>query len=94
MKVDQKQIEHIADLANLELSEDEKVALKSDFERVLVYIEKINELDVDNVPETLQIISLSNVEREDKIGNSLDREEMLELAPESNESQVKVPKFL
>ena len=94
MQLDEKQIEHIADLANLELNDDEKSSITGDFLKILAYIEKINELELDDVQETLQIFQMNNVMREDQVNDSLKPEEVLSMSPEQANNQVKVPKFL
>jgi aspartyl-tRNA(Asn)/glutamyl-tRNA(Gln) amidotransferase subunit C len=94
MRIDEKQIEHIANLAKLELSNEERASLTEDFLKILSYIEKINELDLSEVSETTHFLESSNVLREDEVGESLSVDEVLDLAPEYKENQIKVPKFL
>ncbi|MBU1626174.1 Asp-tRNA(Asn)/Glu-tRNA(Gln) amidotransferase subunit GatC [bacterium] len=94
MQIDEKQIEHIANLAKLELSEEEKATLTEDFMKILSYMEKINELDLTGVTETSNFLALNNVMREDEIEKSLPLEEVLKMSPEHKENQIKVPKFL
>ena len=94
MGIDENQIEHIANLANLELSSEEKKSITSDFAKILAYVEKINELELDNIPETSHVLDLENVLRVDKVEKSLDKKDVLDLSPEQCDDQVKVPKFL
>jgi len=92
--IDKKQIEYMANLANLEFSEEEKEALTEDFKKILAYVEKINELDLTGVPETSHVLALQNVLREDKVKRSLATEEVLKISPDHKDEQIKVPKFL
>jgi aspartyl-tRNA(Asn)/glutamyl-tRNA(Gln) amidotransferase subunit C len=94
MEVDKKTIEHIANLANLDLSEEEKSELPGQLSKILSYVEKVNTIDLENVVPTSQVIDLENVLREDKVKESLKTDEVLTLAPDKEKGHIKVPKFL
>jgi len=86
---------HLAQLSNLQLGYDEINGLQTDISSILGYVEKLNELDTNNIEPTYQVTGLSNVWRDDKIINyGVTREELLMRAPEMSENQVKVPKVL
>lgn len=95
MEITEAQITHLAELSNFSLSADEKSALKNDLSNILKYISKLDELDTEGVKPTYQVFEMENVWRDDTIlPQDADREALLALAPDSYESQIKVPKVL
>ena len=79
-------------LAKLELSLEEKEAARHDMERMLDYIDKLNELDTSGVEPMSHIFPVDNVFREDVVTNGDDRENILKNAPEQKDGAFKVPK--
>ncbi len=85
----------LAQLSNIQLSDDEVDSLKKDIPNILGYVDMLGELDTEGVEPTYQLNSLENVFREDIVDQgSVTRENLLSVAPESLENQVKVPKVL
>lgn len=95
MAVTLEEVEHIAQLAKLRFSTAEKIKLQIELNTVLDYIDKLNELNLENV-EPLENIneSLENVLREDETGPCLTRTEALKNAAAKTENFFKVPKVL
>lgn len=87
-------IQHLASLSSLALADNEVDGLRQDLEKIITYIEKLKELDTTDIEPTYQVTGLENVWREDEIQNDVDRDELLKLAPEQKDFQVKVPKVL
>lgn len=87
-------IEHLAQLARLSLSDEEKAAYGSQLEGILAYMDKLNELDTAAVEPTSHVIAMSNVMREDLSRPSLPREEALQNAPDHTEKFYRVPKII
>lgn len=88
-------IQHLAALSGLSLDEDEIEPLRADIEKIVSYVNKLDELDVSGVEPTYQVTDLANVMREDEVDQSeATREQLIELAPESLDGQIKVPKVL
>ena len=85
-------IEYVGILAKLELSREEKEEAKSDMGRMLDYIDKLNELDTEDVVPMSHTFSVHNVFREDVVTNGDDRENMLFNAPEQKDGAYQVPK--
>ena len=86
---------HLAQLSSLELNDDEIDALQIDISNILGYVNQLSELDTSGVEPTYQVTGLQNVWRDDKIVDyGISREELLALAPESSNNQIKVPKVL
>jgi len=94
MAVTIKDVEHIARLAKLEFNEDEKVEFTKQFNEILAFMEKLNELDTSNVEPLSHVIELQNVFREDEVKPSVASEEALKNAPAKNENFFKVPKVI
>lgn len=88
-------VQYLAQLSNLQLTDSEVTDLQRDLERILGYIDQLGELDTSGVEPTYQVTDLENVWREDTIDNyGLEKEKLLELAPERVGDQIKVPKVL
>ena len=87
-------IQHLASLSSLALADDEVDGLRQDLENIIGYIEQLGELDTSGVEPTYQVTGLENVWREDEVQSGISRDELLELAPEKQNNQVKVPQVL
>ena len=85
-------IEYVGILAKLELSEEEKEQAKKDMNRMLDYIDKLNELDVTGVEPMSHVFPVTNVFREDIITNADSRNRILANAPAQKEGCFKVPR--
>lgn len=94
VKVDKTIVTHLAGLSSISLSDDELASLTTDLENILKYVEQLNELDTSGVEPTFQLTGLQNVWRDDEITPQLPRENLLKLAPDQKNNQVKVPKVL
>lgn len=90
--IDDETIEYVGILAKLDLSDAEKEQAKQDMQKMLDYIDKLNELDTDGVEPMSHIFPVTNVFREDEVTNEDDREAMLANAPRQKEGQYQVPK--
>jgi len=80
--LEREQVQHVARLARLELSEEELVRMAGELSKVLDHIEKIRELDLDDVEPTAHVIDVVNALRADRPEPSLPREVALAAAPE------------
>ena len=87
-------IQHLASLSSLALADDEVDGLRQDLENIIGYIEQLGKLDTSGVEPTYQVTGLENVWREDEVQSGVSREALLNLAPEKQNSQVKVPQVL
>lgn len=87
-------IQHLASLSSLALADDEVDGLRQDLENIIGYIEQLGELDTSGVEPTYQVTGLENVWREDEVQSGVSREALLNLAPEKQNNQVKVPQVL
>ncbi|MBM4276399.1 MAG: Asp-tRNA(Asn)/Glu-tRNA(Gln) amidotransferase subunit GatC [Deltaproteobacteria bacterium] len=91
MKMD---IEKVAKLARLELSEEEKKTFGNQMEQILAYMEQLNRLDTTGVEPTSHAIPMVNVFREDEVKRSVSREEILEISPDQGDGHFKVPRII
>ena len=87
-------IQHLASLSSLALADDEVDGLRQDLENIIGYIKQLGELDTAGVEPTYQVTGLENVWREDEVQPGISAEKLLELAPEKQNHQVKVPQVL
>lgn len=88
-------LRHLAVLSGLNLTAEEEASLGSDIEKIINYFGMLSELDTDGVEPTYQVGQLENVWREDDVEPSnISRDQLLALAPEQVEHQIKVPKVL
>ncbi|MBZ4686690.1 MAG: glutamyl-tRNA(Gln) amidotransferase, subunit [Clostridiales bacterium] len=94
MRITKKDVEHVALLSRLDLTEEEKEAYTKQLNSIIDYMNKINELDTEGVEPTAHVLPIYNVMREDEVGESLDREKVLENAPEKENGQFKVPRIV
>ncbi len=94
MAVTIKDVEHIAKLAKLEFTDEEKSKFTEQFNEILAFMEKLNELDTSNVEPLSHVIDLQNVFRKDSVKTSLPTEEALKNAPAKTEQFFKVPKVI
>jgi aspartyl-tRNA(Asn)/glutamyl-tRNA(Gln) amidotransferase subunit C len=89
--IDRKQVLHVARLARLRLTDDEVEKMSSELSGILDHIEKIGELDLEDVEPTSHVIVLENVLREDVPRPSWPRERMLAEAPDAAQGGFRVP---
>ena len=106
MKVTEKDVAYVADLANLELTDQERQRMLQDLNSILDYIDRLNELDTSDVPPMAQVSTRfgeSGTEppdksvqawREDVLRPSLPHSDAIKNAPESDGAFFKVPKVI
>jgi aspartyl-tRNA(Asn)/glutamyl-tRNA(Gln) amidotransferase subunit C len=94
MPVTIKDVEHIAELARLDFSEEENGKLTAQLNSILAYMEQLNTLDTSGVEPLAHVIELSNVFRDDVVKPGLTTEEALKNAPARTEKFFRVPKVI
>ena len=88
-------VQHLARLSSLQLTDEEVSALQIDLENIVGYIQQLDELDTTGVEPTYQVTDLHNVWRDDVVDNyGIDTAALLSLAPATDAEQIKVPKVL
>ena len=94
MSADSFDIEKIARLARLKLTEDEKTRLARQFTGILEHIDQLNQLDTQNVEPTSHVLPLTNVFREDEAKPVFGDGEYLPLAPKQDKDHYEVPQII
>lgn len=93
-RISKSDVEYIAGLAQLELDEAAKDRLTGELDEILGYVEKLRELNTENVEPMMHALPITNVFREDETGQSLDRDLALRTAPSHDGEYFIVPKIL
>ncbi|MGH2805946.1 MAG: Asp-tRNA(Asn)/Glu-tRNA(Gln) amidotransferase subunit GatC [Actinomycetota bacterium] len=94
MSLDRSAVDHVARLARLDLTEEERERMQVELTNILEHAEKIQALDLDDVEPTSHSLPLKNVMRPDEVKESLSPEEALANAPESEDGRFKVPRII
>ncbi|MDZ4793444.1 MAG: Asp-tRNA(Asn)/Glu-tRNA(Gln) amidotransferase subunit GatC [Bacteroidota bacterium] len=94
MIVNDAMVDKLAHLSRLQFNETEKAEIKNDLERMIGFVEKLNELNLDDVEPLLFMSEEVNVLREDEVKGSISRAEALKNAPLHDEQFFKVPKVI
>jgi aspartyl-tRNA(Asn)/glutamyl-tRNA(Gln) amidotransferase subunit C len=87
-------VEHVARLSRLALTDQEKERMRRELDGILSYIDKLRALDTADVPPTSHAVPMTNVMREDEPRPSLSQDEMLANAPERSGEFFRVPKII
>lgn len=94
MAITLKDVEYVANLAKLELSQKEKIKFQKELDNIIKYIDQLNELNTENIPITSHVVPLQNVFREDRAFPSLPQDKALANAPKKKDGFFKVPKVI
>jgi len=92
-KIERKDVEHIAKLAELDFSEGELEKFTVQLDRILDHVARISEVDTEKIPPTSHVIEIKNVFRDDIVKKSIPREDALKNAPRVADGGFKVPKI-
>jgi aspartyl-tRNA(Asn)/glutamyl-tRNA(Gln) amidotransferase subunit C len=90
MKLSRQEVEKIARLARLSLSDEEIEQYRSQLSEVLTYVDQLNELDINDVPTTAQVTGQTNVLADDVVQDGGDRQKLLKNAPATDGDSIKV----
>ncbi len=94
MAVDNKEILHIANLADLNIKEEEVAEYAKNLQDILEFAEIINNVNTENINETIGAGESYNVFRKDEIKEFEDKESLLQNAPEKENNMFKIPKVI
>jgi len=94
MEVNDALVDKLANLARLQFEDSEKAGIKNDLQRMIQFVEKLNELDTTGVAPLLHMSDNVNVLREDEIKGSISNELALKNAPLHDDQFFKVPKVI
>ena len=94
MKLSRAEVEHIAELAKLGLTEEEKERFREQLSAILEYAGMLQQLDTEAIPPTATVLPLQNVMRPDEVAPSFSQEDILANAPDVAEGCFRVPAIL
>ena len=94
MEVNDALVDNLAKLARLQFNAEEKEIIKKDLQRMIHFVDKLNELDTEGVQPLLHMTEAVNILREDEVQGSITREEGLKNAPDTDGIFFKVPKVI
>ena len=94
MKITRAEVEHVARLARLELSEEEQVTFTGQMDAILAYVDKLNELDTAGIVPTAHAVPMENAFRDDEPVPPLGINNALANAPDRVEGFFRVPKVI
>jgi len=94
MPIDRKAVDHVARLARLALSPEDRTRMQAELTHILEHAEKIQTLDLDGVEPTSHAIPITNALRPDEVKTSLPPDVALANAPESEDGRFKVPRII
>lgn len=93
MPLSEKEVEHIAELAKIKISKDEKNLFTKQFNEILQFFHQLDEVDTSSIEPTFHVVDLKNRFREDKVEPTLSTEIALENAPKKEKNFFKAPKL-
>ena len=88
-----KEVEHVAKLARMALTEEEKVMFAKQLGDILEYVNELNEVNTENVEPMAHPVPASNIMREDKVSQEFTRDDMLVNAPQEEDGYYRVPRI-
>lgn len=94
MKISKKDIEHVAELARIYITDEEKISLESELSSIIDFADKLSELDTNGVEPAAHAIHVQNVFRNDEVVPSYKRDELIENAPEKQAGCFAVPRIV
>ena len=94
MKIDSKTVDKLADLAKLEFDDASKQEIIKDLNRIVTFIEKLNELDTSSVEPLIYLTDETNVMREDEVKQEITQKDALKNAPKKDSDYIKAPKVI
>ncbi|MFW6334799.1 MAG: Asp-tRNA(Asn)/Glu-tRNA(Gln) amidotransferase subunit GatC [Desulfosalsimonas sp.] len=94
MKISRQQVQHVAELARLDIREKDLDRFARDLGDILEHAESLGRVDTTDVPPTSHAVQICNAFREDAVAGHLDAEDALENAPESENGSFAVPRVI
>ena len=94
MRVNNKLVAHLAHLSRLEFDDNSRNKMKYDFEKILDFVSKLDEINTEGVAPLVYISSETNILREDKVERELSQKSALKNAPSKDTDYIRVPKVI
>ena len=93
-KISASDVRKVANLARLELPEDQIETYTAQLEKILAYVDQLQEINTQNIPPTTRALEVVNAMREDSVEVNCSREDILDQAPQREGDFFRVPKIL
>ncbi len=93
-KVTEETINKLAELAKLEFDENSKAQIQNDLNKMLAFVDKLNELDTEGLEPLIYMNNEQTILREDEVKSEITQDEALSNAPQKDSDYIKVPKVL
>ena len=94
MKLTQKEVEYVANLARIQVSEAEKDQLSSQLSSILTYMQELNQGNIEGVSPMASVLSQANVLREDEVRESVTQDKAIANAPTAKDGMLREPKII
>lgn len=94
MQIDKKTVDELAQLARLEYDDESKTEMINDLNKILAFVDKLNELDTDNVEPLIYMTEETNRWREDEVKVTITQDEALKNSPKHDSDYFKSPKVI
>ncbi|MGP8216198.1 MAG: Asp-tRNA(Asn)/Glu-tRNA(Gln) amidotransferase subunit GatC [Bacteroidia bacterium] len=94
MKIDSKTVDKLAELAKLEFDDVSRSEIINDLNRIVSFVEKLNELDTSSVEPLVYMSDSTNVMRNDEVKQEITQQEALKNAPKKDSDYIKAPKVI
>lgn len=94
MSVDNNTVDKIAELAKLQFNDTAKEEIKADLNKMLDFVDKLSELDTENVEPLIYMLDEEQVMREDEVKGQVSQQDALKNAPDKDSDYIKVPKVI
>ena len=94
MKISRAEVEHVSRLARLALDDQELDAIREDMDKILIYVEQLNQLDTTDIIPTAHAVPMENAFREDVVKPGFTQDQALANAPEPDPSGFRVPRVI
>lgn len=94
MKIDKELVDRIAHLARLEFQDEQKLKIEDDLNKILSFMESLNEVDTTNVEPLIYMTEEKNVFRHDEVKQEISHEDALKNAPKKDSDYFRVPKVI
>jgi aspartyl-tRNA(Asn)/glutamyl-tRNA(Gln) amidotransferase subunit C len=91
--ISKKEVEHIAELCRIKLSEDEKELFTKQFNDILSFFKQLDEVETDDINPTFHVLNISNVFRDDEVKPSLTKEKIFKNIPKKEKDFIKAPRM-
>lgn len=91
--ISKQEVEHIAELCRIKLTEEEKELFTKQFNDILNFFKQLDEIDTENILPTFHVLNISNIFREDAVIASLSKDKIFKNIPKKEKNFIKAPRM-